>query len=323
MVSIILPVYNRQAYVEECIQSVQAQSYQNLEIIIVDDGSTDDSYMLCKKLAAEDSRIKLHQANHSGVSAARNLALDMACGDYIFFLDSDDVIHPNLLETLVSHMKETGALMGGTDVARVTEKYWHKVREKLDETSAVGEIRLLTHEETLEEVFTRSCPFSCIGGVIIRRDLIVDTKFRTDLYIGEDFFFIYENLTKGCSCVFLKQKWYYVRNHAHNTSWDWSYSGFRTRFDRRILVARSEETLGRKKYADIQKREAFACYVLCSRKNKPYSKDNKQMRYVLHQYRKDLLPALSLKGKLSFFLHLHFPALMLAFFCFHVRIKKQ
>lgn len=323
MVSIILPVYNRQAYLEECIRSVQAQSYQNFELIVVDDGSTDASYPLCEKLADEDPRIRLHQADHGGVSAARNLALDMACGDFVFFLDSDDVIHPKLLETLVSKMTETGAGMAGTDVARAMEKYWHKVREKLNETTAVGETRFLTHEEALEEVFTHSTPFSCIGGVMIRRDLIGDTKFRTDLYIGEDFFFLYENLIKESSAVFLKQKWYYVRNHEHNSSWDWSYSGFRTRFDRRILVGRSEETLGREKYANIQKREAFACYVLCSRKNKPYSKDNKLMRQILRQHKKTLLPALPWKSKINFFLHLYLPATMLFLYKLRLKVKKK
>lgn len=307
MISVILPVYNRESYIEECIQSVLAQSYQNFEIVIVDDGSTDSTYEICKDLASKDSRIRLLSITHCGVSAARNTALDAAAGEFAFFLDSDDVIHPKLLEALVLKMKETGAAMGGTNVARATEPYWHLVREQLKETSAAGITTLLSNEEALAAMFSPPSPFSCIGGVMIRRDLIEDTKFRTDLYIGEDFFFIYENLIKGAACVFLKQKWYYVRNHNRNLSWDYSFSGFWSRFYRRKLVWESEEAFGRIEYADKQRRNAYSCFILCLRKNKPTSKDSKEMRQVMRQYKKELLPALPCRAKIMFLLLLYLP----------------
>ena len=76
LISVITPVYNRELYIEECINSVLAQSYQKFEIIIVDDGSTDKTYEICRSLALNDDRIKLFAANHGGVSAARNRAIE-------------------------------------------------------------------------------------------------------------------------------------------------------------------------------------------------------------------------------------------------------
>ena len=101
MISVIVPVYNIEAYIEKCILSITGQSYKNLEIIIVDDGSTDASGSICDKYAVLDSRITvIHKAN-GGLSEARNCALDIAKGDYISFVDGDDRIHPQMYEILL------------------------------------------------------------------------------------------------------------------------------------------------------------------------------------------------------------------------------
>ena len=309
LVSVIIPVYNRENVIEECLNSVFAQSYQNFEIIIVDDGSSDGTYKICERLAAKDERIKLFAAKHGGVSAARNLALEKSDGEYVFFIDSDDVIYPLLLETLVDGMKNTGAQIGGTNVVGVAEKNWQKVCERLAEVTERAEIAFNTHEETLEAVFCQKSPLGCIGGVMIRSDLIGDTRFMTDLFIGEDFYFIYENLIKNASSVFLDKKWYYVRYHKTNSSWNYNYDGFLTRFRRRELVWKSEESFGRTKYANIQKRDAFSCYTTCFRKNDSSSSDVKKMIKTMKEDRSELLPAFSLKQKVIYFLYVYFPSI--------------
>lgn len=236
MVSVIIPVYNRQKYIEECIQSVIAQSYQNFEIIIIDDGSTDDSLKICKELAQTEPRIRLHNGAHKGVSAARNIGLDVSQGEYVFFVDSDDVIHPRLLETLVEGLQRYGVHMGGTRGINIPQRNWQTYTEKLYSSTDEGEVIQKSFEETLHAMFTEQTPFSVMGGVIMRRDWIGDTRYRTDLSIGEDYLFSYENLIKGTGAVFLKQRWYLNRIHDSNTSWDYSYTGFMTRFLRRKLV---------------------------------------------------------------------------------------
>ena len=109
LVSVIIQVYNVSPYLRQCLDSVAAQTYRNLEIIIVDDGSRDDSGRICDQYTETDQRIQvLHTANR-GLSAARNLALDIMTGSYIFFLDSDDWIERDIIETFVSAAEQTQA----------------------------------------------------------------------------------------------------------------------------------------------------------------------------------------------------------------------
>lgn len=303
-VSVIIPLYNRQNVIEECVRSVCAQSHRNLQIILIDDGSTDRSREICRKLAENDSRILLLECAHAGVSGARNAGLDAATGDFVFFIDSDDVIHPRLLEALVRGMEQHGAAIGGTGIVYASEDRWHRVAARIEQETGCGETEFLSHEQTLNAVFRGTTPINLIGGVMLRRDLIEKTRFCTDLFIGEDFWFIYQNLIKGASAVFLKEKWYYCRMHAGSISNDFTFEGFRTRFDRRVLVWQSEERFGRTENVVLQKRDAFDVYLRCLRQNPPKAELDK-MRKVLLDYKHDLLPALP--SKLKFYLFVHFP----------------
>ncbi len=101
-VSVIIPVYNVEQFLCECVDSVIAQIYNNIEIILVDDGATDNSGKMCDEYAHKDSRIKVIHRENGGLSAARNTGLDAATGEYIYFLDSDDYIHKETINTLVS-----------------------------------------------------------------------------------------------------------------------------------------------------------------------------------------------------------------------------
>ncbi|MCR5379856.1 MAG: glycosyltransferase [Lentisphaeria bacterium] len=109
LISIIVPVYQVEKYLEKCINSIIAQTYKNLEIILVDDGSTDNCPAICNRFQAEDSRIKVIHQENGGLSHARNVGVEHATGDFIGFVDSDDWIEPNMYEVLMSALQETGA----------------------------------------------------------------------------------------------------------------------------------------------------------------------------------------------------------------------
>lgn len=105
-ISVIVPVYNCEKYVEKCVNSLLHQTYKNLEIIIVNDGSTDDSEKICTTIMESDKRILLINQNNGGLSVARNVGLKNASGQYVFFCDSDDFLSETLLESLYSFTKE-------------------------------------------------------------------------------------------------------------------------------------------------------------------------------------------------------------------------
>ena len=104
LIPVIVPVYNAEKYIEKCVASIRAQTYRNLEIILVDDGSCDRSGELCEAFALEDSRIVVIRKENGGVASARNAGLDAMHGDYVGFVDADDWIDPEMYEVLLQRM---------------------------------------------------------------------------------------------------------------------------------------------------------------------------------------------------------------------------
>lgn len=101
-ISVIIPVYNVMEYLERCVSSVLRQTYRNLEVILIDDGSPDDSGVLCDRIAQSDTRVSVINTENRGTACARNSGLDAACGDYISFIDSDDIIEADMLSLLAA-----------------------------------------------------------------------------------------------------------------------------------------------------------------------------------------------------------------------------
>ena len=132
-ISIIVPIYNIEKYLPRCLDSILAQTYKNLEVILVDDGSVDNSGMIADKYARNDQRIiVIHQVN-KGVSAARNAGLDLATGDYIGFVDGDDYIEPDMYEILMRIIDEQQvdiAHCGYQMVYPSRIDYYYNTREK-------------------------------------------------------------------------------------------------------------------------------------------------------------------------------------------------
>ena len=109
LISIVVPVYKVEKYLDMCINSIVNQTYFNLEIILVDDGSPDKCPVICDEWAKRDSRIKVIHKNNGGLSDARNKGLDNATGEYVMFVDSDDKIHPQMIEIMLEEMKNNNA----------------------------------------------------------------------------------------------------------------------------------------------------------------------------------------------------------------------
>ena len=106
MISVIVPIYNVERYLDECLNSIQNQSYKDIEVILVNDGSTDSSKTICERYCEEDSRFHLINQTNQGQSVARNVGVTASKGEYIAFVDSDDIIKTNYLEKLMQYMTE-------------------------------------------------------------------------------------------------------------------------------------------------------------------------------------------------------------------------
>ena len=130
LISVIIPVYNVENYLRECLDSVLAQTYSNYEVLLIDDGSTDSSFDICCEYCDKDKRFKVYQKENGGASSARNYGLDCAAGEYLYFLDSDDYLKPIALEKMAScacqHQADLVFIEGETineQGAQVTGKY--------------------------------------------------------------------------------------------------------------------------------------------------------------------------------------------------------
>lgn len=121
LISVIVPVYNVEQYLEKCVDSIKNQSYPHLEILLIDDGATDSSGQLCDTLAETDSRIKVFHKVNGGLSDARNYGMQKASGAFILFLDSDDYIHPHMIESLYEQMIKEDADVSVCNIMNVYE----------------------------------------------------------------------------------------------------------------------------------------------------------------------------------------------------------
>lgn len=220
-ISIIVPVYNTEAYLNRCVQSVLCQTYQSFELLLIDDGSQDGSGAMCRTLCGEDSRIRFLPMPHRGVSAARNAGIEAAEGDYIFFLDSDDTIHPHLLEALLELCQATGAALA-TEVYRHVEAVEpHDFLESPgEEDGRRWEYTYMDNQEALRQFSSRDngYNFHGIGGKLVRRNAMGELRFDEALGNGEDTIFVYKLLERGLDAVILWEEWYAYRKHGNNSS---------------------------------------------------------------------------------------------------------
>ena len=118
-VSIIIPVYNAEGYLERCVDSVLSQSCPDIEVLLIDDGSTDSSFEICRRLAGKDERLLIHHQENGGEGSARNTGMDLAHGKYLMFADNDDVLPPDAVAILLDAMEKTGADLAVGEYTRV------------------------------------------------------------------------------------------------------------------------------------------------------------------------------------------------------------
>lgn len=200
LISVIIPVYNPGNHFRRCIESIINQTYTNLEIILIDDGSTDGSSEICDEYAGKDNRIIcVHQSN-KGVSIARNIGLSLMTGDYISFPDSDDFLDSNAYEYLMELMKKHNC-----DV--INFEYYITYSNKEIEHLLTDSMYGLTSRERAHEILFIGEPFCC--NKLYNAHLVSDSRFRDDIMRGEDSLFAHELIDRANRIWFDKKPLYH------------------------------------------------------------------------------------------------------------------
>lgn len=185
LITIIVPVYKVEQYIEKCVSSILAQTYPNLEIILVDDGSPDRCPQICDAFSEKDARIKVIHSTNGGVSRARNLALDIASGSFIGFVDSDDWVEPQMFEALYRTAIETDSQIS---IVSYTLDHAHSAPESHagDFDFSAKDIEVVDPESALKSMCLGTKFEGHMWNKLIRRELFDNVRFPESITICED-----------------------------------------------------------------------------------------------------------------------------------------
>lgn len=186
LISVIVPIYNTEQYIEKCINSIVNQTYKDLEIILLNDGSTDNSKEICKKWSKMDSRIIFIDKANSGVSDTRNCGIDISKGKYISFVDSDDFLEPMMYEEMLKSIKENNSdlstcgifLINGSKKEQCLYNYPNNMKQK----------------DFFRTIIKKNVT---LWNKLFKKEIIGNLRFDTDISISEDEVFLYKYLEKA------------------------------------------------------------------------------------------------------------------------------
>lgn len=204
LLSVIVPVYNTEKYLNRCIQSIVNQTYKNLEIILIDDGSTDNSGNLCDKWAKKDDRIIVIHQKNAGVSSARNVGLDIAKGEYITFVDSDDYIENNTYENVVNVFE----LYKVDIVAFQCIMELYKLKRYMTK-SKYGLIDYKVDKTPILDMFLEKHEQFYLWCTVFKRNIIEQIRFIEDLKFGEDCYFSFDTILNSNSMYIMNETYYH------------------------------------------------------------------------------------------------------------------
>ena len=213
MISVIVPVYNVETYLRICLDSIINQTYKELEIILVNDGSTDNSGAICDEYAQKDKRIKvIHKAN-GGVSSARNVALKISRGDYVGFVDSDDYLHKDYFLMLYTYIKRNDC-----DLSICSMKFFNDIESlSFEKFKNSNENKIsLNRKQVFEEMISNKKIYGFLWNKLFKKDLI-NIPFAENIHFTEDFLFCAQYVQNIKKAIFIDLPLYYYRQNRENS----------------------------------------------------------------------------------------------------------
>ena len=285
-ISVIVPVYNVEAYLERCVESILQQTYAHFELILINDGSTDSSGQICDHLASQYENIKVYHIENAGVSNARNMGIQLATGSWVTFIDSDDFVTQDYLATLASAVE-------GVNVGFVIAPLHHiKNGIVTDIPPHSGKTELWSTEETMKELLmtTRTSFFPV--AKLFKRDLLADEKFNTNYHLAEDALFLTELLLKTrCSSVFIDKPVYYYDHREGSATTSVNRHVFDTIEVYQQILAQVSQVFPNLKY-ELINRECWSYITVYDKiiftSREEYQKEKAELRNWIVQHRREI-----------------------------------
>ena len=221
LISIVIPIYNAEKYLEECLNSIKNQTYKNFEVIMVNDGSKDDSETICMNFLRSDSRFRYLKKENGGVSSTRNVGLDNVEGDYVTFIDADDWVDENYLELLITTVKKNHS-----DIVVSSYKQFNNIDVFYLRAYTIQEKYLLNFEKMNRDDFLTIFPklmsinvcFNNAVAKLFRKELVNNLRFDTSIKYGEDLDFYFRLYLNVDSISYVDEPTYVYRMHGDSTT---------------------------------------------------------------------------------------------------------
>ena len=286
-ISVIVPVYNVEAYLERCVESILQQTYAYFELILINDGSTDFSGKICDHLASQYENIKVYHIENAGVSNARNTGIQLATGAWITFIDSDDFVTKDYLEILIGAVDDEESV--GFTIAPL-----HHIKNGIvtDLPPHSGRKEIWSTEETMKELLmtTRTSFFPV--AKLFKRDLLVDEKFNTSYHLAEDALFLTELLLKTrCSSVFIDKPIYYYDHREGSATTSVNQHVFDTIEVYKHIIAKVSQAFPDLK-PELKNRERWSYITVYDKiiftSSKQYQKEKAELRTWIVQHRHEI-----------------------------------
>lgn len=294
LVSVIVPVYKvKEQLLRKSIESILNQSYKNIQVLVVDDGSPDESGNICDEYAKKDERMNVFHIENGGVSNARNYALDRVQGDYILFVDSDDYIEEDCVEILVKTMQHQNADCVMCSAFRVKEETLEI--EGSTKSGSEENYRKLDTEQAIARLCYMEQPYDgydigTVWGTLYKTSLMRDIRFNSRMRIGEDFEYKFRVLQRCQDIVCIERKLYYYlicNQSAMRNGFDIKKLETVSEFERFVKADFSKQT-----YADGFKARAvnIAIVILFMVPiEKQYKAYREEIKRFIYTYRADVL----------------------------------
>ena len=289
LISVIVPVYRVEKYLNECIDSILSQTYENFELILVDDGSPDNSGKICDEYAEKDKRIKVIHKENGGVSSARNLGLDNANGEYVTFIDSDDFVDKRYLKALYNSLKDSGSDVSVCRFSKYSSLGYSIYPEDFPKSTLIK-----NNSDEFFDFFSRYFSLKChvFGSVwrcLFKKSTIGETRFDKNIRISEDLLFTTNVVFNSKNISFVNESLYFYRmdNSSATSSYKKSFFESQAQLSHELCVLFAK--IDKKGFDKILKRyNALLCYYLLSNELK-FRKSNPDYKENLKKIRKSEL----------------------------------